>query len=179
MKGIVFTEFLEMVENAHGYEMVDQLITENELPSKGIYTSIGTYDHTEMVSLVTTLSSKTETPVPDLLQTFGQYLFGTFEKGYPNFFKAANNAFDFLESIEKYIHVEVKKLYPDAQLPKFKTNRLSDKLLEMTYYSDRSMGNFALGLMEKTFEHYGEKATITTEYLKSNGSEVKFIIQKI
>ena len=179
MKGIVFTEFLEMVESAHGYEMVDQLITENELPSKGIYTSIGTYDHTEMVSLVTALSTKTETPVPDLLQTFGQYLFGTFEKGYPNFFKAANNAFDFLESIEKHIHVEVKKLYPDAQLPKFKTNRISDKLLEMIYYSDRSMGNFALGLMEKTFEHYGENATITTEYLKSNGSEVKFTIQKI
>ena len=95
------------------------------------------------------------------------------------FFKASDNAFDFLESIEKYIHVEVKKLYPDAQLPKFKTTRLSDTTLEMIYYSERSMADFALGLIEKTFEHYEEKATIAREDLTENGSEVKFLIQKI
>ncbi len=179
MKGIVFTEFFEMVEDVHGYQMVDQLIMDNELSSKGIYTTIGTYDHKEMVTLVVDLSKKTKTPVPNLLNAFGQYIFGTFEKGYPMFFEASANAFDFLESIEAYIHVEVKKLYPDAQLPKFKTTRLSDTRLEMIYYSDRSMADFALGLIEKTFEHYEEKATITREDLTENGSEVKFLIQKV
>lgn len=179
MKGIVFTEFFEMVEDIHGYQMVDQLIMDNELPSKGIYTTIGTYDHKEMVTLVVDLSKKTKTPVPNLLNAFGQYLFGTFKKGYPMFFKASANAFDFLESIEEYIHMEVKKLYPDAQLPRFKTTRLSDTTLEMIYYSDRSMADFALGLIEKTFEHYEEKATITREDLVEDGSEVKFLIQKV
>ena len=179
MKGIVFTEFFEMVEQAHGYEMVDQLIMDNDLPSGGIYTTIGTYDHREMVTLVVDLGKKTETPVPTLLHGFGKYLFGTFEKGYPMFFKAAANAFDFLESIEKYIHVEVKKLYPDAQLPRFETQRIDDNTLEMIYYSDRSMADFALGLIEKTFDHYKEKATITRENLVENGSQVKFLIERI
>ncbi len=179
MKGIVFTEFFEMVEDVHGYGMVDQLIMDNKLPSKGIYTTIGTYDHKEMVTLVVDLGKKTNTPVPNLLNAFGQYIFGTFEKGYPMFFEASATAFDFLESIEEYIHVEVKKLYPDAQLPKFKTTRLSDTRLEMIYYSDRSMADFALGLIEKTFEHYEEKVTITREDLTENGSEVKFLIQKV
>lgn len=178
MKGIVFTEFLEMVEQAHGYEMVDRLLTENELPSGGFYTTIGTYEHKEMVTLVVDLGKKTKTPVPTLLHAFGQYLFGTFQKGYPTFFSASKNAFDFLESIEKYIHVEVKKLYPDAQLPRFKTQRLGKKTLEMIYYSDRSMADFALGLIEKTFEHYKEEATIERTDLKENGSEVRFLIQK-
>jgi len=168
-----------MVEQAHGYGMVDQLIMDNELPSGGVYTTIGTYSHQEMVTLVVDLSKKTETPVPNLLNAFGQYLFGTFEKGYPMFFEAAENAFDFLESIEKYIHVEVKKLYPDAQLPSFSTRRLSTDTLEMIYYSDRRMADFALGLIEKTFEHYGEKATIYRENLVENGSEVKFLIKKV
>jgi len=178
MKGIVFTEFFEMVEQAHGYEMVDQLIMDNDLPSGGVYTTIGTYSHQEMVTLVVDLGEKTKTPVPDLLNAFGQYLFGTFEKGYPMFFEASANAFDFLESIEKYIHVEVKKLYPDAQLPKFDTKRIGEDTLEMVYYSDRSMADFALGLIEKTFEHYQEKATITRKDIAKNGSEVLFLIKK-
>jgi len=178
MKGIVFTEFLDMVEDAMGYETVDQLIVENDLPSKGVYTSIGTYDHQEMVTLVTALSKKTTVPVPDLLQAFGHYLFGTFRKSYTAFLDAAPNAFEFLESIETYIHIEVRKLYPDAQLPKFKTQRLQPNTLEMIYFSDRSMSDFALGLIEKTFEHYQETATITREYLKDNGSEVRFLIVK-
>jgi len=178
MKGIVFTEFLEMVEEAHGYELVDQLLTENELPSGGVYTSIGTYQHTEMVTLVVDLSKRTKAPVPDLLNAFGQYLFGTFEKGYPAFFQAAPDAFAFLESIENHIHVEVKKLYPDAQLPRFKTARLNEHTLEMIYYSDRSMADFALGLIEKTVEHYGETVIITKEDLTENGSEVKFVLTK-
>lgn len=179
MKGIVFTEFFEMVEGVHGYEMVDQLIMDNDLPSGGIYTAIGTYAHSEMVTLVMDLGKKTKTSVPTLLQAFGQHLFGTFEKGYPMFFEGANNAFDFLESIEKHIHVEVRKLYPDAQLPNFSTKRIGDNTLEMIYYSDRSMSDFALGLIEKTFEHYGEKATIKREFLIENGSEVQFLIEKV
>lgn len=178
MKGIVFTEFLEMVEEVHGYEMVDQLLTENELPSGGVYTSIGTYKHQEMVTLVVDLSGRTKTPVPDLLNAFGQYIFGTFEKGYPAFFETVPDAFAFLESIENHIHVEVKKLYPDAQLPRFKTNRLSKHQLEMVYYSDRSMADFALGLIEKTFEHYQEAVVITKEDLTENGSEVRFVLTK-
>ena len=178
MKGIVFTEFLEMVEQVHGYRLVDALLTENELPSGGVYTAIGTYEHQEIVTLVMSLSEKTKTPVPALLHAFGKYLFGTFEKGYPGFFKAAPDAFSFLESIENHIHVEVKKLYPDAQLPRFKTRRLNDKVLEMIYYSDRSMADFALGLIEKTFEHYAEVVNIIKEDLVENGSEVKFILTK-
>jgi PleD family two-component response regulator len=40
MKGIVFTEFLEMVENRFSEHTVDQLIEQVDLPSKGIYTSV-------------------------------------------------------------------------------------------------------------------------------------------
>lgn len=178
MKGIVFTEFLEMVEQTHNYDLVDELLTENDLPSGGVYTAIGTYQHQEMVTLVVSLSEKTQTPVPDLLRAFGKYLFGTFESGYPSFFTAAPDAFSFLESIENHIHIEVKKLYPDAQLPRFKTKRVDEKTLEMIYYSDRSMADFALGLIEKTFEHYKEGVSILREDLVENGSEVKFILTK-
>lgn len=178
MKGIVFTEFLEMVEKSHGYNIVDELLTETDLPSGGVYTSIGTYEHKEMVSLLMALSKKTETPVSNLLKAFGHYLFGTFKKVYPSFFESAESAFDFLESIEDYIHVEVLKLYPDAELPRFNTKLINENCLEMIYLSDRSMADFAEGLIEKTLEHYHEEGTITKEPVDDMGRHVKFIITK-
>ena len=58
MKGIVFTEFLEMVEQKFGLEVLDQIIIESNLASGGIYTSVGTYDFIEMQSLIVKLSEK-------------------------------------------------------------------------------------------------------------------------
>jgi len=178
MKGIVFTEFLEMVEKEYGYDMVDNIINKSDLPSGGVYTSVGTYAFSEMGMLLHNLSVDTNLSMSQLLNTFGKYLFHTFVKNYPGFFEAAPDAFKFLESIEDYIHVEVKKLYPDAELPSFDTKRLDNNSLEMIYRSERRMADFAEGLIEKTLEHYGETANISKENLTENGTEVKFIITK-
>ena len=42
MKGIIFTEFLDLVEEKFGLEMVDKIIEQSNLDSGGIYTSVGT-----------------------------------------------------------------------------------------------------------------------------------------
>ncbi|MFT4982342.1 MAG: hypothetical protein ACI9UR_002213, partial [Bacteroidia bacterium] len=41
MKGIVFTEFLELVEDKFGLEVVNQIIDGCELETDGVYTSVG------------------------------------------------------------------------------------------------------------------------------------------
>jgi Haem-NO-binding len=51
------------------------------------------------------------------LRSFGKHLFGRFVCNYPQFFGGINSALTFLANIEGYIHVEVRKLYPDAELP--------------------------------------------------------------
>ncbi len=178
MKGIVFTEFLEMVEQHHGYATVDFLLENCDLPSGGSYTAVGTYDHREIVQLISLLSNKTETPIPSLLRSFGHHLFGIFNVTYPSFFKKATSSFDFLESIEHYIHVEVRKLYPDAELPTFHTKRINSNQLEMIYVSDRRMSALAYGLIEKAMEFYKEPCTIQEEHIDPSGQEVKFLITK-
>jgi len=74
MKGVVFTEFFEFVEGRFSPDIADRLIEGATLPSMGIYTSVGTYDHGEMVTLVTNLSAISKIGVPDLLKAFGQHL---------------------------------------------------------------------------------------------------------
>lgn len=176
MKGIVFTEFLELVESSFGLETVEEIIEKSDLPSKGAYTSIGTYEFSEMLALIGNLSEKTKMPVNKLLHVYGLHFFSVIQRDYSQILKMYPNAMDLLSSIESHIHVEVRKIYPDAELPRFEVVSQKDSELTLIYYSSRSMYAFGLGLMEKAFEHYGKKATITYEKLKEDGSEVKFVI---
>lgn len=176
MKGIVFTEFFELVEDNFGYEMVDKIIINTDLPSQGVYTAVGTYSHTEIVILLMELSKLSKISPGELLRLFGHKLFDTFKTSYGMFFEKPANSFELLTSVEEYIHVEVKKLYPDATLPAFDTEMINDKSLRMVYKSERSMSMLAKGLIEKTLEHYKEEGEIKMTPLDEDGSVVEFII---
>lgn len=178
MKGVVFTGFLELVEDKFGYEMVDKIIESSDLPSGGVYTSIGTYPHREIVQLVVQLSRHTEIPISALLKVYGQHFFSVLSTQYAHFLTNITSSFQMFESIHHYIHVEVKKLYPDAELPHFATNRLEENVLEMIYTSERKMSDFAEGLIESCLKHFGETATIEKMNLIEDGSKVRFLITK-
>jgi len=179
MKGIVFTEFLDMVESAYGLQMVDSIIESSDLSSEGAYTAVGTYDFNEMVGLLTSLSKATEVPTNDLLYTFGHYLFNSLLTAHPEVVSSYKTPLSLLYSIEDHIHVHVRKLYPDAELPSFKVLERTDQAMTMVYSSNRGLYALAHGLMEKTFEHFEKGATIDYELLNEQGTEVKFnILQK-
>jgi hypothetical protein len=131
-----------------------------------------------MLALLTNLSSLTKVSVNDLLHVYGLHFFDVLFKNHPGIFEMYSDPIELLSSVEKHIHVHVRKVYSDAELPRFEIKERNDSKLEMIYYSSRSMCFFALGLMEKTFEHYDSSATITFDLLKSDGSEVKFMILK-
>ena len=179
MKGIVFTEFLELVEQKFGLEMVDRIITQSNLESKGIYTAIGTYEFSEMLQLLQNLHNNTGIEINDLLRIYGEYFFSVLESNYGRLIARYSTPLDMLASIEKHIHVEVQKIYPDASLPTFDVVSLKENSLEMIYKSDKAMHHFGLGLMTKTFEHFDKKANIIMEKIKPDGTEVRFLIKEI
>lgn len=167
MKGIVFTEFLEMVEDRFGLGMVDRVIEAAQLPGAGAYTAVGTYDHAELISLVKALSQATSTPVPALVQAFGRHLFPRFHQRYPALFAGVDSAFEFLRGVERYIHVEVRKLYPDAELPSFSYEDSPPGRLVMLYQSHRPFADLAEGLIQACIAHYGEPIRLEREDLES------------
>jgi hypothetical protein len=178
MKGIVFTEFLDLVEDKFGLEMVDKIIRDSQLESNGIYTSVGTYKFSEMLRLLQHLSENTNISIDDLLLTYGEHFFSVLETSYPGLIATYKDPIDMLASIENHIHIEVRKIYPDAELPTFEVLNKTENSLIMIYTSSRAMHHFGLGLMNKTFEHFNSTATIVLEKIKEDGTEVKFIINK-
>jgi hypothetical protein len=163
MKGIVFVELLAMAEDMLGEDVVDAVIAAADLPSGGAYTGVGDYPCAELMSLIQGFSRTTSVPEDELQRIFGHWMMKTFERHYPGFFKSNGNALTMLESIENEVHVEVRKLYPNAELPSFDTVREAPDTLLMTYTSPRELSPFCGGLIEGTLAHFGTEGTITAQ----------------
>ena len=176
MKGIVFAEFLEMVESNFGLETVDTIIENSDLPSGGAYTAVGTYEFSEMLQLVDQLSSITKISINDLLYTFGLYLFDSLARAHPDVVSSYKDPLSLLYSIEDHIHVQVKKLYPDAELPSFRILERLDHSLTMIYSSSRGLYALAHGLIKKTFDHFQKEVNVEMKLLNEQGTEVKFVV---
>tara|TARA_B100000809_G_scaffold67935_1_gene65088 strand:- start:6283 stop:6822 length:540 start_codon:yes stop_codon:yes gene_type:complete len=178
MRGIVFREFLELVEEKFGLEMADNIITSSELNSNGVCTSLGTYSFSEMLQLLTHLSTNTGLSIGNLLLVYADHFFGVIKKSYPNILSIYKDPIEMISSIEKLIHIKVRKIDPESELPIFEVIEKTDNSLTMKYNSSRSMHFFGLGLMNKTFEHFNATATIEIEKIKADGTEVRFVIYK-
>lgn len=178
MKGVIFVEFLQMVDEKLGMETTEELIEKSDLGSNGIYTTVGTYDDNEMISLVVNLHQKTKIPIPALLKTFGEYLFTRFVLRYADMMKNFKSGFELLRRIDDYIHVEVEKLYPEAQLPKFDYEDIDENTLKLIYKSKRKMPDLAEGLITSAMNHFNEEHQIERELISEDGSFVNFIITK-
>jgi hypothetical protein len=174
MKGIIFTEFLKMVEEDHGYELVDEILNKEVLESNGIYTAVGTYQFSEMLTLISNLGEKLDKSANDLLYVFGKYFFKVILNSYMDIVNSYSNPVEFLASVDSHIHVHVRKIYPNAELPTFDTITQKENYMHMNYYSQRSMSYFAKGLMEETFSYYDYKCEIEMTPLNEDASEVEF-----
>ncbi|HIQ44287.1 heme NO-binding domain-containing protein [Ectopseudomonas khazarica] len=157
MLGMVFTEFLEMVEQRFSPELADQMLTQTTLANDGAYTAVGYYPYAEMQALLATLSRLTGNSVPALLQDYGEYLFRRFVELYPEMFEHCRDSFDLLSQVDGHVHREVHKLYPQAQLPVFETLTHTPACLVLEYRSSRGLADLAEGLIRGCIEHYGER----------------------
>jgi hypothetical protein len=181
MKGIIFTEFLDMVEDRFGLAATDRIIDAAASATGGAYTAVGTYDHQEMVRMVAALSQEIGIPAADLARVYGQHLFGYFVRNHAEMFAGLNSTFDFLAHVDGYIHVEVRKLYANAELPRFEISApTTATTMTMTYRSVRALADVAEGLMNGCAAHFGEQIEVRRSDLSGGqGTVVEFILEKV
>jgi Haem-NO-binding len=181
MKGIVFREFMQMVEDQFSLETADAIIEASHLASGGSYTSVGTYPHEEMVELVQQLSVRIATSVPELLRHFGRHLFQRFTVIHPQYVTTHASAFELLSMLDSHVHVEVRKLYRDAELPSFAHEKLADDQMMFIYRSRRALADFAHGLIEGCIAHFGEPMAIERIDLpvSDGGAHTRFTLTRL
>src|SRR6185312_14644856 len=80
VKGIVFVEFIGMVETRFSVEVADRIISASHLATGGAY------DHQELIELVRRLSEETGIAAPELVKAFGEHLLTRFVLRFPAYF---------------------------------------------------------------------------------------------
>lgn len=179
MKGVVFTEYLEFIEDQFGFDVVDDMI--DKAGVSGVYTQAGNYEFDELFKMVQALSSIVDAPLGALVGAFAKHLFKKLVIIYPKPVQEYSNAFEFISNIDCVVHPEVKKLYPDAELPTFDTVSCTDEILVMKYKSKKPLMDLAQGLMEACGEHYNENLEVSYKTLPPLDGyfEAEFTIKKV
>ncbi len=171
MKGIVFTTLNDMVEEKFGLETWEALLDKVHPESKGIYTAGGTYKDAELISYVMELSKLKNIEPPQLIEAFGVYFFPVLATKYPVFFPEGITFKEFMKSVDKIIHVEVNKLYPDAILPSMSYEDPSPNELIIIYRSPRKLCALAVGLTKGAANHFNVPITIQHPICMHKGAD--------
>ncbi|MBU3003340.1 heme NO-binding domain-containing protein [Paraglaciecola arctica] len=161
MKGIVFVKFNEFIEELWGDEFWDTLLDEADLPSEGIYTSVGTYDDQELFTLIQLVVEKKNISSKDAQFAFGKWVFKELYNVAPAGAHDFKDVFEFLHAVQDFIHVEVKKLNPDALLPEFEFLSETANTLSFNYLSPRKLCFFCEGIVHGLAEHTGQQITVS------------------
>ncbi len=82
MKGIVFTKFMELVEQQFGLEELGAVLSQAE--DNGVYTTVGSYDHRNLVKPIVQLSQRTGISPQQRQRIFGQSVFHNLYRTLPS-----------------------------------------------------------------------------------------------
>ena len=174
MKGFVFQEFFDFVDQKYGPETTEDVIDAAALGHDAAYAATGTYPFADLQKLVGAACRHANAPADILLSEFGGSVGCSFARGHAAHFERHQNLFDMLESVDALIHVEVRKLYPEAELPRFEIVERSADQLSMRYISERRLWDFAKGIIEAAAGYFGE--TVSVEIARSSDSPDEALI---
>jgi len=125
-----------------------------------VYTSLGSYDYTDMQRLVSAAGTALSMPDDEVLRWFGQRAIPNMVQRWPDYFTAHQQTVPFLRSLNSVIHPEVRKLYAGAYCPHFDFTSPRDGSLLIGYRSPRRLCGLAHGFILGAGDHYGETLAV-------------------
>lgn len=158
MKGIIFNLVEEVVTESYGPDTWDSLLDAAALD--GSYTSLGSYPDSDLFALVGAASTALGVPPGEVVRTLGEGAIPLLAERFPEFFAPHAGTRTFLLTLNDIIHAEVRKLYPDADLPEFDFDSSTEEEITLGYRSERRLCQLAEGFIVGSARHFGEAAAI-------------------
>lgn len=171
MLGTVYIALNDMVVDRHGVVAWDKILDEVKPDSEGVFTSIETYQDTELTQFIAAIAALEGISPTDVEREFGQYLFAVLNRKSPIFTQLAPNLFSYLRSVETVIHPDVKKRFTDSSLPTITCSRGDARELLFEYRSARKLCYLSEGLILAAAQHYGEAVSLEHSTCMHRGAD--------
>jgi predicted hydrocarbon binding protein len=167
MKGVVFNLLEDVVTEEAGEAAWEEALSESGVD--GVYTSLGTYSHKELVALGECIAIQRGSTVDETITWFGRKALPKLAAAYPELFEQHSSTFSFLATLNDIIHPEVRKLYPGADVPVFDYRVVEPGRMVMGYQSTRGLCTFGHGLIEGAAEHYSQNLEVSQPTCQKRG----------
>ena len=179
MKGIFFTEILEMSESEFGCETVEKVVSLLGAGNNGVYDSMHDYSYKQFDELVSLLSKESRLSKSDVSKNFGEHLFSRLVILYRPEFAGNSDVFEFLEQIDYFIHVKMQERFPHKGLKGFKAERIDDSTFIISYESKKVFVDLAIGMFMGCQRFFNEDLTLSCEYIANVDKDVvRFTLSK-
>ena len=171
MEGIGFNAAEKAVTALLGADAWDELL--DAADSDGVYTALGTYPDEELLALVMAAAEATGQSPADVQRLVGRHALEHLIPPVADLVNTDGCVFEFLTSVHEIIHIEVKKLSPDATPPDLIPERLATDLLQLTYRSERGLSALAEGLILGAGDLFSQPVAVSVpDELQSEGETV-------
>ena len=157
MKGLIFNVVSEVVEAEFGVDAWDEVIERAGV--EGAYTSLGNYPDAELVALARAAAEVAHVTMTEALVLIGRKGFALLAGRHVELLDNAASWRAVLQQLDGIIHPEVKKIYPDADVPSFDADD-RDGAVILEYSSERNLCSLAEGLVLGLGDWYGSDLSV-------------------
>lgn len=146
MKGVIFNVVQDVVEENFGLDFWDDAVDLAGI--SGSYTSLGSYDDAEMMALVGAIAELARVSQADVLVLAGRAGFAGLASRHAELLSGLGGWREVLDRLDGIIHPEVRKIYPDSDVPSFDASGTSGGgPVHLLYESKRNLCRLAEGLV--------------------------------
>lgn len=154
MKGIVFNLLEQFITEKMGGEKYEEILAGCPLKTREPFVGPGSYPDEDLMALVNMTVEKMGVELPEALRAFGRFCVPKLAERFPIFMSPHNHPKPFLKTVGSVIHVEIKKLYPDAEPPSLTYDDPAPGQLIIRYKSKRRLCRFMEGLIDGVADYY-------------------------
>jgi hypothetical protein len=173
MIGVLFTDFVDMIEAQYSPAIADAVLTPPGLASRGVYTSVGVYEYREFNQLLERLAAQVGLKRSQLLQQFGRFHFNRLMHLYPHLVVSVTDTFSLLARVDHPIHSTVVSLHANAEVPHISFAKLSAEQGRLIYRSARPLADVAEGLIYGAITHFKEQIKVEREDYVANADSAE------
>lgn len=174
MKGVIFNLFENFITSQYSEEVYDDIIDACDTGATNPLEIVGPGSYPDEIfdAIISKAAEITKNNVPELLRGMGRHSLPVLAERYPHFFHDFTHPREFLKTASMIHQVEVRKLYQDAEVPKFFIDVHDDNHLTLTYKSKRKLCHLAEGLIIGLGDHYNTPLEISQQECIQNGDKV-------
>ncbi|GLQ30134.1 heme NO-binding domain-containing protein [Litoribrevibacter albus] len=178
MLGVYLSGLKSFISERFGADVWESSVPET-LENQVQYGKPGSTFDFELFSILTPVAEQVDVPVSELLKMFGRYIFPRLLDFMPEAREQDMSFRSFMISVDRVVHKDVQRLYPDVRVPKIEFIQQANKLT-MFYRSERKLCYLAEGLIIGAADFFQEQIELRHLMCMHHGAdycEIEIIIQ--